>query len=314
MRIRHIVVKVILNKDVFPAQVDDNGQQANVKIIRANSDNETLTLDVKINKISGWQGSDCVVTINGALIDDINAMTKVNNYNVDVQTAISDIEVYAGYEVGANGYPPLVYAGAIYESTPDFGNENKNRPITIKSLNGWEQSGVVAQSLSVKGVMSLTDLFNALKKNFPEDCSITVIGAENQIAKDPLYVGSAVQQMQNACYEHGFNFKWDDKQLKIAPSGQPMVNQISTISSDEVFTISPDDILLNYPMPQNGGVSIRVRFNPAIQFGQQINLITSATAYEGLWWVNGMSHHLTNRGRDWASVLQLNRFNITEGA
>lgn len=306
MRIRHIVVKVILNEKVFPAQVDDNGQPANVKIIRANSDNETLTLDVKINKISGWQGSDCVVTINGALIDDINAMTKVNNYTVNVQTAISNIEVYAGYDVNAEGYPPLVYAGAIYESTPDFGNENKSRPITIKSLLGWEQSGVVAQSLSVKGVMSLTDLFNALKQNFPSDCSLNIVGAENQNVQDPLYEGSAVQQMQQACYEHGFNFKWDDKQLKIAPFDQPMVKQ--------VLTISPDDNLLNYPMPQNGGVSIRVRFNPAIQFGQQINLITSATAYEGLWWVNGMSHHLTNRGRDWVSVLQLNRFNITEGA
>jgi len=304
MRTRYILIKVILNEAISPAIFSENGEPENIKIIRANSDNETLTVDVKINKISGWQGSDCVAVINGALIDDINAITKVNNYVSFVQTDISNIEVYAGYDVDSNGYPPLVYSGAIYMATPDFNNENRSRPLTIHSLSGWEQSGVLAPSASIKEPMKLVDLFKQIAKNMP-NYSLTIEGADDQVVQGVVYLGSAIQQLQQACADYGFALKLDDKILRISPLGQPMVRQI--------LTISPDDNLLGYPIPQNVGVSIRVRFNPAIQFGQIINLDTSVEAYKGQWYVNGMSHHLTNRGRDWVSVLQLNRFNILEG-
>lgn len=305
MRVRHIVIKVILNEAYAPRFQDESGQPANVKIIRANSDNETLTVDVKINKISGWQGSDCTVTISGMLIDDINAMTKVNNYLFFVQQDISNIEVYAGYEVNEDGYPPLVYSGAIYESYPDLGAANKSRPLTIKSLLGWEQSGVIVGSFVEKNQIPLKELFEKLASNF-KGCSTIISGADDQQVEGIIFQGSAMQQLQAACANYGFQFKLDDNVIKISPIGEPMMQQ--------VLTISPDDNLLNYPMPQMCGVAIRVRFNPAIQFGQRINLITDNEAYAGLWWVNGMSHHLTNRAREWESTLQLNRFNITEGA
>ncbi len=304
MRVRHIVVKIILNEKIFPGAFL-NDEEANVKIIRANSDNDTLTVDAKINKIAGWQNSDCTVTISGMLIEDINAIIKVNSYTVDVQTFVSKIEVYAGYDLDQQGYPPLVYKGDIYEASPDFNAQNRSRPLTIKSILGWEQSGMIAQSLTIKEQTSLTNMFQLLAANF-KDCSLVLTGAENKNVQSVMYEGSALQQLQQACADYGFQFKYDDNTLLISPIGEPMRSY--------VLTISPDDNLLGYPMPQTLGSAIRARFNPAIQFGQKINLVTSMEGYEGLWWINGMSHHLTNRDRDWTSTLQLNRFKFTEGA
>lgn len=304
MRVRHIVVKIILNEKIFPGAFL-NDEEANVKIIRANSDNDTLTVDVRINKIAGWQNSDCNVTISGMLIEDINAIIKVNSYEVDIQTFVSKIEVYAGYDVDEQGYPPLAYKGDIYEASPDFNATNRSRPLTIKSINGWEQSGVMADSLVIKDRISLVDLFKLLAANF-KNSSVKIRGADGIQVENVVYYGSAMQQLQYACADYGFQFKDDDGTLLISPIGTPMREQVLTITSD--------DNLLGYPMPQTLGVAIRVRFNPAIQFGQKINLVTSMEGYEGLWWINGLSHHLTNRDRDWTSTLQLNSYNITEGA
>lgn len=304
MRVRHIVVKIILNEKIFPGAFL-NDEEANVKIIRANSDNDTLTVDAKINKISGWQQSDCVVTISGMLIEDINAIIKINPYTLNYQNFVSKIEVYAGYDLDKNKYPPLVYKGDIYEASPDFNAASRSRPLTIKSINGWGLTGLMADNTSIKNQISLIDLFKLLASKF-EDHSVTILGADGYQVENVLFSGSALQQMQQACAAYGFQFHNDDETLLISPIGKPMREQVLTITSD--------DNLLGYPMPQTLGVAIRVRFNPAIQFGQKINLVTSMEGYEGLWWVNGLSHHLTNRDRDWTSTLQLNRNSITEGA
>jgi len=310
MQIRYIVIRVTLNDKVYPSQVDENGQPANVKIIRANTNNDTLTADVRINKLSGFTQSDCTAIINGMLIDDINAMIKVNSFTTDIQTPVSYIEVFAGYEVDADGYPPLVYSGDIWESSPDFNAENRSRPLIIKSLLGWEQAGKTADSISIKDKISLSSLFQLLANNFNtplNPVSLSLQGTENQYAESVVYSGSALQQLQQACADYGFSFKWDDSTLLIAPIGEPMREQI--------ITISPDDNLLGYPTASGISLTARVRFTPAIRFGTRVKLDTSIEAYStGYWYVNGLSHHLTNRDRDWTTTLQLNRFFATEGA
>lgn len=305
MQNRHIVVRVTLNLDIYPTSPAINGNPPNVKIIRANSDNDTLTADIRINKVSGFVGSDCTATIYGMLIDDINAMLKINSYEADLQTPISDIEIFAGYEVDVNGYPPLVYKGAIWESNPDFNAENRSRPLIIKSYNGWEQSGNLSPAYIVKNKIPLKTLFEELAAKFT-GCSTVISGTDGQFAESVIFEGSSWQQIQQACANYGYAFKLDDNVIKIAPIGQPMVKQ--------VLTISPDDNLLGYPTSAGFTATIRTRFNPAIQFGMLINLDTSVEAYQGGWFINGLSHHLTNRDRDWTTTMQLNRYSSKEGA
>lgn len=300
MRTRHIVLKIILNDKVYPSS---NG--SNIKIIRAKSDNESLTVSVMVNKVAGFQQSEAIATINGMLINDINALIKVNSYLTDVQKPVSKIEIFAGYEVDSDGMPPLIYKGDIYTSTVDFNNPNRSRPVLIKSILGWEVSGMLANALVIRDNTSLKTLFETLAKNLPE-YSTVIIGADNQQVNNVLYQGSALQQLQSACADYGFQFKLDDTKILISPIGQPYVNQL--------LTISKDDNLLGYPIPSNLSCAIRVRFNPAIQFGQQVNLITDMEGYSGVWYVNGLSHNLTNRGREFSSTLQLNRSSITTGA
>lgn len=297
---RYIVIKAILNTKVFPGT---NG--SNVKIIRASSDNESLTVSANINKISGWQGSDATVIINGMLMQDINALIKVNSYITDVQQPVSKIEIYAGRTIDSAGLPPLVYKGDIYSCSVDLNNPNRSRPIIIKSILGWEASGVLANALTINSGTSLKTVFQTLANNLPGTTAI-ISGADNQQVNDIVYQGTAIQQLQQACNDYGYQLKIDDDKVLISPIGEPMVKQI--------LSVSKDDILLGYPIPQDLSCSIRVRFNPVIQFGQKINVITDMEGYGGEWWVNGMSHYLTNRGKDFNSVLQLNRFNIQSGA
>lgn len=298
---RHIVVKIILNEKTYPAT-----DGSNVKIIRAESNNDSLLVQAVINKVAGWQSSEATITIHGMLMDDINALIKVNNYEQDQYKFVSKIEIYAGYEVDSKGMPPLVYIGDIYTSAVDLNNPNRSRPVTIRSQKGWENAGIViAPTVVADKSISLKSLFETLAKNF-NGYSAVITGADNKQVDHIQYQGTALQQIQSACADYGFQFKQDDTTLLISPIGVPYIEQIVTISSQ--------DILLGYPTPGNFWCSIRVRFNPAIRFGMRINLITSLEGYEGIWWINGMSHNLTNRGREFSTVLQLNRYSQTQGA
>lgn len=299
LRTRHIVIKFILDSEVFGEGTDRDGNPLNVKIIRGDSTNNTLTIDCEINKSTGFTQSNASVTINGMSINDINTLSLTQMYP-GVAIGKNVIEIYAGYNLNSNGFPPLAYRGQIYSAYPDFNNPNRSRPFKVISLYGIQsQNGETTGNVSIEGEIPLETLFKRVASQFK---GLQFVGNNlfGYTAINPRYEGSPEQQMDMLCADYGYHWKADDTTILVAPINQPFY-------PDEVIVISKDNNMIGYPQWIPFGLQVIVRYTPLIKYGQVVKIISDMPyANNNNWYINGIAHKLTNKNKLFASVLQLN--------
>lgn len=295
---RYLTIKLILDKGQFPGSVGTSNANANVKVITCNSGAGNITADVNINIGGGFSPSSANVIIFGLLEADINAYSRYSN---PFQLFENSIEIYAGYSLGDNGLPPLIYSGQIIMAGADL--NNPSRAFIIKSMTSIINQNTVVAPTNPKGQISLNDLFGSIVAQ-QQGLSYTPNGVTG-FASSPVYMGSVVEQMQQATADYNYQMKVLNNQVLVSPKGQPLVSQSTSLNATNG--------MLGYPAVTEFGIDVRCRFNPSIQFGQTIEIESKLNIANGQWWINGMSHVLQNQGAKWESLLHLNPFSFFAG-
>lgn len=306
MKTRYIVIKLILDDGAFPsAPTSSNSQPQNVKIIRAQSDENSATVEIDIMKEAGFTQSEAHVVIYGLTKADSNAFSRFNllsNYDM----LKNYIEIYAGYTVNSSGYPPLCYAGQCYITGPDF--NNPNRPLQVSSLLGIVDQNTIALETNPNGSIAISDLFKSIIAKAPKAPQNFIYHGDlvNGIAEYPHYTGSWINQLNQAVKDYGYKVKIDNYNIYVAPQGQAYTNN--------VYNLSVESGRIGYPTLSQFGIDCYGYYNPAIQFGQKVKIDDSElTIANGEWYVNGVIHSLGNRRSEWKTLYQLNTtaFNLS---
>jgi hypothetical protein len=242
---------------------------------------------------------------------------------------------YAGMsmcELRVFGLPPTVYNSlvSIY-STPQYAQRNTIAVSAGDSSTAMSQVFIGqiqiaqidlnSQPNSILTVVAQSCLLQALQPtvplSYPEGISIastmnTIAGVmglrfENNgvtgILPKQYLPGTPRQQALTVIKASGI--KWnggDDGVLAIWPATG------SRTSLDLIPTISYEDDLIGYPSYSNIGIGIKTRYNPNVQYGGQVTLVSSlkVTGMNGNWTVYGLAHTLESEMPDgqWMTEIQ----------
>lgn len=306
--IRYIVVELVLTPpDNLPVGPNEKPKPPKVTIFPTTGTNTIalfcygqpgyLTAEISIVKASGIENTTASITVYGIDIDTINAFSRLNPVN---GTNLFDnlVNVYAGYTIDSEGFPPLIYSGPVRMAGPDY--NNPSRPFTVISMIGLITQNTYVLATNPVGTIPLNTLFQSI---LLKDKTITYTYQPNNVngyTKDVIYTGSVRQQMFNAASQHGYKVFFDNSTVYVAPIGQPYNTQL--------FDLNVNTGMLGYPKVDELGLSVRMRPNNAIGFGQQIKLDSFNYIANGVWYINAMTYTLQNRGPKFEIELKLNNY------
>ena len=296
LKTRCLVIKLILQDGVF------SGLANNVKIIK------DLTMNVNINKVSGLMPTTASVVIYGMLDSDINLLSRLQLFaGQTLPTNI--IEIYAGYELCTDGFPPLAYKGLIWTAGVD--KNDVDHPFRIYSLVYGLATNLI-ESTEVKGTIGLNELLQGMVTNYNAQASNDklIYSPNNVVAvvQDQSYSGgSIIDLMTQACTPYDYIVQLSYPYILVYKKGDsPTKNEV---------IINKNNGMLGYPVPEDLGISCRIRYNPNIDWGYQVT-VESSIQFTGInnevitsWYINAMNTTLQNRGDKWESVLKLGVYN-----
>ena len=287
---RYMTIALTLSSGTF-----SNG--TTTKYIYANSGVGYLDAECVITNAIGQLNNTAYINICGMTLDDVNTFTRANLGNKNQLITDNQVDIYAGYDLNNNGFPPLVYTGQVRTSAPDF--NNPDRPFNIISMQTLIAQNINVLPVNPTGQMALDDLFRTIIKNLPYNYTYQGVNVTGY-AYNPIYFGDPISQLKNATNDYGYHYVIDRKNILIALKGQPLTLK--------TYKINSDNGMLGYPLVEEFGISVRVRFNPLISIGQLINVTSSFEFANGDWYINAMEHVLQNKKSKWESILKLNRY------
>lgn len=297
---RYLTIKLILDNGIFPDSTT-NGVGSNTKIITANSGSGYLACEVVVNKMIGFLSNEAYITIYGMNLQDINTFSRANIQNPFTLYVANRVEIYAGYSLQANGLPALLYSGQVLTAAPDF--NGNNRKFNIHSLIAGVTQNGFSLPTNPTGTVALNDLFQNMINRFPNTLAYKPNNVTG-VAVNPLYEGSALQQLQQATSDYGYQMMLDNNTVYISPKDTPF--------NTATYILSGDNGMLGYPILEDMGLSVRMRYDPAVSIGSQIKLISLMDivkqSKDNIWWVNAMQIFLQNKESKWETVLKLNPF------
>lgn len=289
LKTRYIVVKLILDTNTFP-------NSASTKIIRSDSTSNTVAVEATISKATGWLANHAHVTIYGLLNTDIEAFSRFSRTTLS-PFAQNWIEIYAGYELDNTGLPTFVYRGQVIFAYPDY--NNANRPFTIISQAGIYDATNPVNAYSIQGNVSIdTVLRNIIGQN--SYYTYVPRGNLDMIIENPYFYGGMIPQLKDVCSHYGLQYNIDGNQVIVAPLNVPL--------NKNLVTIDATSGLLGYPVGNDTGFDVKIRFNPAIQFSQYIRIQSYNILANADWYINGIIHTLQTKNDEWSSMLKVNAY------
>lgn len=264
-----------------------------------------LSCDVHIESSVGFLNDTAQIVIRGMSEQHINEFTKANLYGYfDIYTQ-NLIKVYAGYTLGADNLPPLLYTGYTLMSAPDY-NMGRDRPFKIIALRYFAKQQEQSEPINVNGTISVDNLFRQIATSGGyRYLSTGVIGTSSY----PIYTGSTISQLNQATKDYGYYYKINDinNTVVVAKKGQPLY--------DTDHVINCENGMIGYPMPSMCGVNIKCYYNPLYQIGQTVTIQSLTLPYinNRVWYINKMTYDLQNKGEKWFVMLELNTYNVSVG-
>lgn len=298
MQERCIWIKLIFDGEsqpkMLPGTATEFSNGATSKIIKTSSKTNDLSVNVQVTIPNGYQPSSANIVIKGMLLDDINAFSRANmvyGFNILSNT----VQIFAGYDTG-DEQPPLVYQGSVVMAAPD--QNDPSRPFRIYSQQNTIDQNTMLSATNPKGVVQINDLFANLAQQL--GYSYQPNNVTGQVS-NPILMGSAIHQLNQLAQDYGYQIKLDNNTL--------MVTKIGTAYSNNLIEINPDNGMLGYPTVNEFSINVRVRFNPAIKFGQTVRITSDLELVNGDWWVNGVTHLLQSQEPKFETVLTLLKTN-----
>lgn len=292
LQTRHIWLKLIFDGTTQPNETNQFANGTTEKIIKTSSAVNDININALINIPAGTAAPPTAnIVINGLLKQDITSFSRLNVFYGFQMPIANRIEIYAGYDTGEE-QPPLVYTGGVQMAVPDY--NDANRPFRIFSGQTIATQNVMQSPTNVQGSVQINDLFSQLANNLGVAYEPNAVSGQ---VSNPILIGSTIQQINKLAADYGYQARIDNNTLIVSKIGSPF--------RDNLVQINKDNGMLGYPTGNEFGINVRLRFNPAIKFGQRVNVTSDWELANGEWWVNNMTHLLQSQGAKFETVLTL---------
>lgn len=274
---RVLACSITLTTGVFQPNLNTllvNDHTINATVHKTLSNNFTETADI---------------TIFGLSPSDINALKTTGFSPLAYQQ--NKIELYASYKTksGQNNTSSLCFKGNIVRAFADY--SDPSRPMKFECATYLDSIGE-SSLINAQGSISAQTIF----KNIADNLGLALINnGVTGVFYNLILTGSAIEQLKNVSKQLNVNAVIDKGTLTIAPKSGGLTKTILKIGADSG--------LISYPTLDNWGVKFRMRYNPVLSIGQQIELNTSKTLPNptGKFFVYDMQSSLNNRHDDWFS-------------
>jgi len=263
-----------------------------------------LDCEVIIQRSTGFLSDSATIIIRGMSEEDINTFSRVNLQGPLQLYSGNSVTIYAGYELGSDGLPPLVYQGFALRAGADY-NINRDRTFIMHTMQNYYFQNTLLAPTNPQGTITIDTLCRAIATK----AGLYYQSRDVQgTTKNPILVGNFDQQMTQATSTTGYYYDFvRPDTVAVAKRGTPLV------LSD--YTLSADTGMIGYPLLEDYGISVQCYFNPSLTIGQQITVksLTVPIANNNKWYINAMQHVLQNKQDAFMSILQLNVWRLAVG-
>jgi hypothetical protein len=248
-----------------------------------------LRMSAEIEKGGHPSKNKAKIKIYGALRSQMNAVMPKTHKPLAIRKNL--LAIFAGDE-GAK--PDLVFRGEITNSHQSY-QSPPNLDFVIEAASGYYHAIAPATPKSYQGSTSVAEMLGTLA----HDMGLTLENMNVDVhLASPYLSGSAYQQAAQVADAADIEFGVDDGVMFITPRGQ--------VRSGTVPLISKDTGMKEYPIYDSKGLKLLTLFNPAIQLGGAIKVVSQVENATGVWRVHGLKHHLEceHPGGAWLSNVQ----------
>lgn len=249
---RKISVKIALNSDTFDGSnntiaLDGLRCQATIQSTVGGSTPFQSNLQMRIN---GMRGED---------------MAKLSTLGLTQGLYIKNrIDVFAGDDDSGMAH---VFGGAIFSGSVDYNAMPDVGVDLIASATTPAQMSVVAGS-SYKGAMDVATMLKAIAASAKPPMNFQNVGVTASLSNHAV-AGSTWDQIKDICLASGVSYGLihETNTLVIYPPAK---------SRDEtVISIDANSGLVGYPMYSVRGINIVSIFNPNIEWGRKVKIVSS---------------------------------------
>ena len=306
LKTRYMTIQLSIDGEVFGGASGTSSTKYIVSNSGVAQDGSSyLDAEVIIQRALGFVNDTATIIIKGMSVSDINSFTRTNlARNLQIYQG-NRVVVYAGYNLGGDGLPPVVYQGFTLRSGPDY-NVSRDRTLIMTTMQRYNLSQTIVPPINPNGSISLDNLFRTMATQAGSSYSSTGVTGT---AYYPIYTGSADQQLKKATSDYGYYYKEFNKVVYVAPIGTPLIS--------DVHLLTYETGMIGYPRIEDFGISVQCYFDPSIQLGQIIkfdSLTLGDFVNNEKWYINSMTHHLTNKKEYWMTELKLNNYFILPGS
>lgn len=241
-----------------------------------------------VDKAGGVQMSTLRAKIYGVSASNMATITTLhwrtgdwepNTVVVYAIDGLVETQVFAGN---------IVTAWGDYSSPPDV-------YLHIQAQAGYYAQIKAIPPRSFKGGVDVATVM----RQIAFDCGLDFEDNAVQVQLVDVYLtGSGLEQARELAKAAGIDIYIDDKTLAITPRNVPRGGLMALIS--------PSTGLVGYPAVDTVGVTFQTLFNPSVQFGGRVQLVTDIPQAAGEWVVASMAYHLESEkpGGAWFATIR----------
>lgn len=213
------------------------------------------------------------------------SLAQMNSYSTRISAAINDELPDANLVIEAGdlgGGLMQVIDAPIWQSYIDLADSPESA--FIVSVSSITDLATPASPQSQPGEQNAEDLIEAI-------CAGAGLTFQNNdahaVLRNQATYGSALKQLDTIARAAGFHWMRNGDTLAIW-------SEDGTID-DVVIDVGPDTDpqMVGYPVFYESGIIVTSLFNPEIQVGRQMNVISSLQNAAGLWQITSVQHNLT---------------------
>lgn len=247
-----------------------------------------LRASVEITETGGPAFSTCHLSVFGMTLSHMNKLSTLGQTVTQIRRNVVTVQVG-----DTNDGLSTAYIGQIINGWADFSGMPEVafrveagsaaleavKPVPPTSFNGLADVAVVMKGLATKaGWIFTNDGVTAKLSN-------------------PYFPGTIYDQMRR-CAEHA-DINW------IASKGTLAIWPKGAARGAETLLISPQTGLIGYPTFTSSGIKLTCVYSASINYGQRIEVKSSLTPANGIWYIQTLEHHLESEkgGGSWLSYI-----------
>jgi len=188
----------------------------------------------------------------------------------------------------------LVFDGVIYSAYVD-GQAQPQMSLRVAAMPGSFHMVQPAEPISLSGPQDAAGIMGQLAGQM--GLAFENAGVDAKIV-NPYYGGTPWSQMLAVARAGGFNVVVDRGKMTIIPPDKTR--------SGGAYLVSPETGMVGYPGFNQNNVLVYALFNPAVQFGGEIEVRSQLTSANGLWKVNRLEYELEAQvpGGKWFMLME----------